>query len=78
MRYGPILDIIIKVPLVQIFAMILGIVTIAFEYPAPFLKGTFMERNFTFKAVFLVFQATTSILFYQVCSLSRPRLAVCT
>jgi len=45
--------------------MIMAIVAIAFEYPAPFLKNTFMERNFTFKAVFLVFQATLAVLFYQ-------------
>lgn len=45
--------------------MVMAIFALAFEYPAPFLKGTFAERNFTFKAVFLVFQAVFAILFYQ-------------
>ncbi|KAF9512471.1 hypothetical protein BS47DRAFT_1297679 [Hydnum rufescens UP504] len=60
-----ILEFIVRVPVVQVVAMIMGFVTLAFEYPAPFLKGTFMQRNFTFKTVFLVFQAMTSVLFYQ-------------
>lgn len=63
--YAPILAVIVGIPLIQILAMIMAIIAIAFEYPAPFLKGTFMERNFTFKAVFLLFQATLAILFYQ-------------
>ena len=65
-RYGPILDIIVKIPLVQIFALIMGIFTLSFELPAPFMRGTPFERNFTFKAVFLLIQATLAILFYQV------------
>jgi len=64
-RYKSILEFIVRVPVVQVVAMIMGFVTLAFEYPAPFLKGTFMQRNFTFKTVFLVFQAMTSVLFYQ-------------
>jgi len=64
-RYAPILAVIVKIPLVQILAMIMAIVAVAFEYPAPFLKNTFMERNFTFKMVFLLFQALLAILFYQ-------------
>jgi len=64
-RYDPILDVIVKIPLVQITAMLMGIFTLAFEYPAPFLKGTALERNFTFKAVYLLIQATVAVLFYQ-------------
>jgi hypothetical protein len=64
-RYGPILEIIVKVPLVQIFALIMGIFTLSFELPAPFMKGTPFQRNFTFKAVFLLVQATLAILFFQ-------------
>jgi len=64
-KFGAILAVIVSIPLVQIVAMMMALVAIAFEYPAPFLKDTFMERNFTFKAVFLVLQATLAILFYQ-------------
>lgn len=64
-RYDPIIDVIVKIPLVQIIALVMGIFTLAFEYPAPFLKGTPLERNFTFKAVYLLIQATVAVLFYQ-------------
>jgi len=64
-RYAPILAVIVTIPLIQLLAMVMAVVAIAFEYPAPFLKNTFMERNFTFKAVFLIFQATLAVLFYQ-------------
>lgn len=65
-RYDPILDIIVKIPLVQIVAMVMAIFTLAFELPAPFLKGTAFDRNFTFKAVYLLIQGTVAVLFYQV------------
>jgi len=64
-RYQPILEVIVTIPLVQIFALIFAIFTLSFELPAPFMKGTPFERNFTFKAVVLLFQATLAILFYQ-------------
>lgn len=64
-RYDPILDIIVKIPLVQIVSMVMAIFALAFELPAPFLKGTALDRNFTFKAVYLLIQTTVSILFYQ-------------
>jgi len=64
-RYAPILEVIVTIPLVQIMALLMGIFAVAFEYPAPFLKGTVLERNFTFKAVYLLIQATVAVLFYQ-------------
>jgi hypothetical protein len=64
-KYAPILSVIVTIPLIQILAMLMAIITVAFEYPAPFLKGTFMERNFAFKMVWLLMQATLAILFYQ-------------
>jgi len=64
-RYGPILEIIVKIPLIQIFALLMALGTLSFELPAPFMKGTVFQRNFTFKAVFLLIQATLAILFYQ-------------
>jgi hypothetical protein len=65
-RYDPILEVIVKIPLIQIISLLMGIFAIAFEYPAPFMKGTVFERNFTLKAVYLVFQSTIAVLFYQV------------
>jgi len=52
--------------------------TLSFELPAPFMKGTVFQRNFTFKAVFLLIQATLAILFYQVSDFSTclPTLLV--
>jgi len=64
-RYDPLLEVIVTIPLVQIFALIMAIFTLSFELPAPFMKGTSFERNFTFKAVVLLLQATLAILFYQ-------------
>jgi len=64
-RYGPILAIVVTIPLVQIFSIIIAIFTLSFELPAPFMKGTPFQRNFTFKAVILLVQATLAVLFYQ-------------
>ncbi|KAF8339593.1 uncharacterized protein EI90DRAFT_2255884 [Cantharellus anzutake] len=64
-RYKPILDIIVTIPLIQLFAMVMALGTLAFENPIPPLKNTFAHRNFTFKAVWLLLQATLAILFYQ-------------
>jgi len=58
-------SVIVTIPLIQIISMVMGLGTLAFEYPIPGVKGTFLERNFMFKAVWLVFQATVSLLFYQ-------------
>jgi len=64
-RYQPVMDIIITVPLVQLFAMVLALIAIAFEYPIPLMKRSFANRNFTFKIVWLLFQASLALLFYQ-------------
>jgi hypothetical protein len=48
----------------------MALATLSFELPAPFMKGTVFQRNFTFKAVFLLIQATLAILFYQVSDFS--------
>jgi len=77
-RYGPILEIIVRIPLIQIFALLMALGTLSFELPAPFMKGTVFQRNFTFKAVFLLIQATLAILFYQVSDFSTclPTMSV--
>ena len=61
------IDIMVKVPVIQMISIILGITIVAFEYPAPFLKGTAAHRNLITRVVLLVFQIFFAIMFYQVC-----------
>jgi hypothetical protein len=60
------IDIIVKAPVIPIFSIILGLVIIALEYPAPFMKGVAAQRSMICKVVLLFFQAFFAILFYQV------------
>ena len=60
----------VKLPVIQIISILLGIVIVAFEYPAPFLKGTPAHRNLITRVVLLVFQIFFAIMFYQVRFLS--------
>jgi len=64
-RYKAIIEVIVTIPLIQIISLLMAVFTLAFEYPIPLVKGTAFERNFTFKAVYLVFQSVFAILFYQ-------------
>lgn len=56
----------VKAPVIQIISILLGLVIVAFEYPAPFLKGTAAHRNLITRVVMLVFQIFFAIMFYQV------------
>jgi hypothetical protein len=60
------IDIIVKAPVIPIISMILGVVIVALEYPAPFMKGLAAQRSLICKVVLLFFQAFFAILFYQV------------
>ncbi len=60
------IDIIVKAPVIPIISMILGLVIIALEYPAPFMKGLAAQRSLICKVVLLLFQAFFAIFFYQV------------
>jgi len=62
---APMVAVIIKIPIVPIFAMVIGIVNIAVNFPAPFLRGTALHRSFHLRAVLLVVQFIVTILFYQ-------------
>lgn len=62
---APMVAVIIKIPLVPIFAMVIGLLNIAVNFPAPFLKGTALHRSFHLRAVLLVVQFIITILFYQ-------------
>jgi len=55
----------VKTPVIQIISMLLGLVIVAFEYPAPFMKGTAAHRNLITRVVLLVFQIFFAIMFYQ-------------
>ncbi|KAH8107241.1 hypothetical protein BXZ70DRAFT_285546 [Cristinia sonorae] len=57
--------IIVKAPVLQIFALILGLGLVAVEYPAPFLKGTVFQRSLIIKIMMLLVQSIVAILFYQ-------------
>lgn len=60
------IDIIVKAPVIPIFSIILGLVIIALEYPAPFMKGLAAQRSLVCKVVLLFFQTFFAIFFYQV------------
>jgi len=59
------ITIMVKHPVIQILSFILGLVILAFEYPAPFMKGTAAYRSLVARVLLLVFQAFFAILFYQ-------------
>ena len=67
------ISIIVKAPVVQLIAMFLGFFIIAFDYPAPFFKGSAIHRSFPVRIVLLLLQTFFSILFYQV---RPPRVRV--
>ena len=55
----------IKIPVMQILSMILGILLLAIEYPAPPLKDLSIRRSFVFKTVMLLFLTFFTCLYYQ-------------
>ncbi|KAI0254040.1 hypothetical protein BJV78DRAFT_1122061 [Lactifluus subvellereus] len=59
------INITVKAPVIQIFAIILGLVILAVEYPAPFIKGTAVHRNLITRVILLLFQVLLAFLFYQ-------------
>ncbi|THH16184.1 hypothetical protein EW146_g4410 [Bondarzewia mesenterica] len=59
------ITIIVKAPVVPIISMVLGLLLIMLDYPAPFLKNTGIHRSFILRIVGLIFQAFFAVLFYQ-------------
>jgi hypothetical protein len=59
------ITIMVKAPVIQIISILLALTVLAFEYPAPFLKGTSAHRNLVTRVVLLVFQIFFAIMFYQ-------------
>jgi len=62
---APFVTIIVKVPALQIVAMLLGFFILAVEWPLPLLKKTAIYRNLVVRLVLLFFQTFLTILFYQ-------------
>ncbi|KAH0827857.1 ATP adenylyltransferase-domain-containing protein [Lanmaoa asiatica] len=57
--------VIIKLPIVQIVAMVLGFILIALEYPLPTVKGSRIHRSIPLRVVLLILQSFLTVLFYQ-------------
>jgi len=57
--------IMVKAPVVQIFAMLLGMFILALEFPLPLVQKIRIYRSIVLRVVLLVFQAFLAILFYQ-------------
>jgi len=57
--------VIVKIPLVQIMAMILGFVLLAVEWPLPLLKRTSIYRSLVVRVMLLFFQTFLGVLYYQ-------------
>jgi len=61
----PFVAVIVKVPILQIFAMLAGIILILVEVPySPFRKSA-LHRSFVVRIVLLIQQAALTILIYQ-------------
>jgi len=59
------ISIIVKAPVIPIMSLLLGLIILALEYPAPFMKGTAAYRSLVIRIVLLIFQVFLALLFYQ-------------
>jgi len=59
------IDVIVKIPLLQIFMMLSGFTILALEHPLPFIKKMSIYRSFVLRAILLLGQAMVSIMVYQ-------------
>ncbi|KIO16861.1 hypothetical protein M407DRAFT_181359 [Tulasnella calospora MUT 4182] len=62
---APFLAIIVTIPLIQILSMVIGIVILLVECPAPFMKKLPIYRSLVFRLMLLLAQAFLTVLFYQ-------------
>jgi len=58
-------NVIVKVPIIQILAMIVGVGLLALEWPLPLFKGTALHRSMPLRIILLVVQAFLTVLYYQ-------------
>jgi hypothetical protein len=59
------ITIIVKAPVVQVLAILLGLALLAIEFPLPQIKNTAIHRSLVVRTVMLCFQAFLAFLFYQ-------------
>jgi len=59
------IDIIVSAPIVQILAIIVGVVMLNLELPLPQLKGLSIYRSWVLRIVLLALQTFLTVLFYQ-------------
>jgi len=60
------LDTIVKpIPILQIINLVLGIVAVAWEWPAPFLAGTSLHRSIEARLVVYPLNVLAALLLYQ-------------
>jgi len=59
------ITLIVRVPIIQIVAMLLGMIILAIELPLPAIKKFSFYRSLVVRIVLLLFQVFFSILFYQ-------------
>jgi len=62
---APFIMLIIRMPVIPMFAIVIGLFNICLEYPLPQLKGLSVSRSLVARVVILVFQALFTILYYQ-------------
>ncbi|KAF5351971.1 hypothetical protein D9756_007602 [Leucocoprinus leucothites] len=65
---APFIMIIVKIPLLQIFGVLMAFFLLALEWPLPLMKKLPIYRNLVVRIVLLFFQAFINILYYQVSS----------
>lgn len=61
----PLVNVIVKLPLIQIITMVVSIGILAIELPAPGLKNLSIQRTWVPRIVFLLLQAVLTVLYYQ-------------
>jgi len=59
------ITLIVKNPIIQIFAFLLGLTILAVEFPMPFIRPLSIHRSLVFKLVLLLFQTFFTCLYYQ-------------
>jgi len=59
------ITLIVKIPVIQMFSIVVGLFLLAVEFPLPPLKPLAIHRSFALKIVTLMFQSFLCMLFYQ-------------
>jgi hypothetical protein len=59
------ITLIVKTPVIQLFAFVVGLIVLAVEFPIPQIKNLAICRSFAFKIVLLLFQTFLTVLYYQ-------------